>query len=546
MFSGARRFFKPPEYADKEKAHIATALYVVSVTTALVSLASVLLASTQFGLPALFGGGAAVLYSLFIIFLLFRGHLNAARIIYIVVGFVNVAAVVFSSGGVADHTVFLFLPVVMMATILFNLVTAFGVTVVTFIYLVILLYSGLSDAPAIDQWGVLIVLIVNMMIAIALIVLSQRNLRTALRQTQESESETLRLNAELENLMIGERAANESLIQAVNAYMAFSQQVSKGDLRTRLALEDRQDPTGKDDNLYQLGISLNSMAEYLSAMVAQTRDVAFQVSEASNEILAMSEQQSASVVEQQTTVTQTTAIVEEVETTVQQTAERTQMVAEAAHDALQVSQTGQDAVTDSISGMERVQQRVYDIAENILALSENTQQIGEIIATVNDIADQSKLLALNAAIEAARAGEEGRGFAVVAMEVRQLAEQSRAATARISNVLNEIQQATNAAVMVTEGGIKEAAGGMTLAGAAGKTIRELNATIELAAQSMVQISASTQQQSSGMEQLKTAIETIQQVSVQTVAGTRQAEESARNLSEMAHLMKETVSRYELT
>ena len=96
------------------------------------------------------------------------------------------------------------------------------------------------------------------------------------------------------------------------------------------------------------------------------------------------------------------------------------------------------------------------IAEHILALSEQTQQIGEIIAAVNDLADQSNLLALNAAIEASRAGEQGRGFAVVAHEIRSLAEQSKAATAQVRTILSDIQRATNAAVMATEQGTKGA------------------------------------------------------------------------------------------
>jgi methyl-accepting chemotaxis protein len=122
-----------------------------------------------------------------------------------------------------------------------------------------------------------------------------------------------------------------------------------------------------------------------------------------------------------------------------------------------------------------------------LSLSERTQQIGEIINTVNAIADQSKLLVLNASIEAARAGEEGRGFAVVAAEVRQLAEQSRRATARVGEILNEIQQATNTAVMVTEEGSKGAEHGMELVNRAGGAILKLAATLEGATQAAVQI-----------------------------------------------------------
>src|SRR5262249_23175477 len=155
-----------------------------------------------------------------------------------------------------------------------------------------------------------------------------------------------------------------------------------------------------------------------------------------------------------------------------------------------------------------IRQRVENIAETILSLSERTQQIGEIINTVNAIADQSKLLALNASIEAARAGDEGRGFAVVAAEGRQVDEQSRQATARIGEIVNEIQQATNTAVMVTEEGSKGAERGIELVNRAGEAIRDLAATLEEATQAAVQIAASTHQQTNGMSQLAAAMRQI--------------------------------------
>jgi methyl-accepting chemotaxis protein len=178
-------------------------------------------------------------------------------------------------------------------------------------------------------------------------------------------------------------------------------------------------------------------------------------------------------------------------------------------------------------------------------LSERTQQIGEIIETVNAIADQSKLLALNASIEAARAGEEGKGFAVVAMEVRQLAEQSRAATRRVSDILGEIQQATNTAVMVTEEGSKGAATGMELVNRAGMAIRDLANTIEESAQAAVQIAASTHQQSNGMNQLGAAMFQIKQANSQTAAAMEQTEQSIRDLMTMVHQMEAAAAQYDL-
>ena len=198
----------------------------------------------------------------------------------------------------------------------------------------------------------------------------------------------------------------------------------------------------------------------------------------------------------------------------------------------------------SIDDFEMIRQRVQDIATTILTLSSHTQQIGEIVDTVNQLAEQSKLLALNASIEAARAGEEGKGFAVVAMEVRQLAEQSRDATGRIRVILSQIQQATNSAVMVTEEGSKGADSGLGLVARAGEAIRQLSGMIEESAQSAEVIASSIQQQVAGMEQLSQTMQSLKQSSAQTTGGTRKAERSAAQLSVMASDMQQTISGFQ--
>ena len=364
---------------------------------------------------------------------------------------------------------------------------------------------------------------------------------------------TIRSGDELENLadnfnqMAGSlqstmqsQVAKEYIEGVVGEYTQFIGAVADGNLTMRL------DPTTvNDENLKALGENLNGMVENLNKMATQINEVAEGVAEASSEILAATTQQIASSTEQESAVTQTMTTVEEVRTTVRQTSERAQAVAEASHESVEVSQSGEQSVSDSITGMKLIQQRVESIAENILMLSERTQQIGEIIQTVNDISEQSKLLALNASIEAARAGEEGRGFAVVALEVRQLAEQSRDATARVRDILNQIQQATNTAVMVTEEGSKGAESGMELVEKAGESIRNLSHTIEQASQAASQIAASTNQQSNGMDQLAAAMMSIKQATTQTAASTRQAERSARDLNEMAQEMQRAVTRYQL-
>jgi methyl-accepting chemotaxis protein len=420
------------------------------------------------------------------------------------------------------------------------------------------IYATLSSALVI----VVITMIAAILIGFALAAVITRLITTPLAQiTRAAESvaagdldqhvvvnsrdETGRL-AEAFNIMLeslkrtmGSQVAKEYLEGVINQYRSFVAQVSEGNLTTRLQLN------ATNDDLFQLGLNLNAMVEGLSAMANQSREVASSLSSAAAEILAATTQQIASATEQEAAVTQTIATVEEVRVTVKQTSDRAQSVAAASHQSLEVSRGGQESVSNSIDGMKLLQERVESIAENILLLSERTQQIGEIIQTVDEIADQSKLLALNASIEAARAGEEGRGFAVVAMEVRQLAEQSRTATARVRDILNQIQQATNSAVMVTEEGSKGAETGMVLVERAGVSIRDLATTIEEAAQAASQIAASTYQQSNGMDQLVAAIAAISQATSQTAASTRQAELSAQELNDMAHEMQQAVARYRL-
>jgi methyl-accepting chemotaxis protein len=190
-----------------------------------------------------------------------------------------------------------------------------------------------------------------------------------------------------------------------------------------------------------------------------------------------------------------------------------------------------------------IKERVDSIAHTILALSEQTAAISEITATVTDLADQSNLLALNAAIEAARAGEQGKGFAVVAQHVRDLAERSKGATAQVREILNEIQRATSAAVMVTEEGTKGVTQGAGLAGQAGQVIAQIARDVESGAQANVQVAAAAQQQTAGMDQIGQAMSAIQQATTESLSSTRQAERAAKDLTSLAQSLQQVVAAY---
>ena len=195
--------------------------------------------------------------------------------------------------------------------------------------------------------------------------------------------------------------------------------------------------------------------------------------------------------------------------------------------------------------MSSIREQVESIASTILDLSQKTQQIGMIITTVNDIAEQSNLLALNASIEAARAGEQGRAFAVVAGEVRNLAERSQRATGQVRTILGDIQKTAHTAVMVTEEGSKRVERGIELVTSAGEVISELSGTIEDAARIAERIAASTGQQAAGVKQISASMSDINTFSEQSVRAIRQTEDIARSLVALSETFRNQVSLYRI-
>jgi methyl-accepting chemotaxis protein len=260
-----------------------------------------------------------------------------------------------------------------------------------------------------------------------------------------------------------------------------------------------------------------------------------------SQIATAATQVAASATEAATAVAQTTTTVAEVKQTALTSVQKARHVADAAQHTAQASQQGMQAVEQMILGINNIREQTDSVAASIVRLSEQSQAIGAIISTVDDLAAQSNLLAVNAAIEAAKAGEQGKGFAVVAQEVKSLAEQSKQATAQVRTILNDIQKATSAAVMATEQSSKAVDSGLRQAADAGHSVRTLSDSINESAQAAIQIAASSEQQLVGMDQLAHAMEDIKQSSLQNANSTKQSEEAARNLTNLAGQLRRLVA-----
>lgn len=328
----------------------------------------------------------------------------------------------------------------------------------------------------------------------------------------------------------------DAVTDPLNMAAGYLVRVAKGEIPQPITKEYSGDFEALKNNL-------NDMGAILRGMLGSIRETSTNLTTATSEILAVTTEQASMSSEQSAAVNEATSTLQEVRQTAEQAAERARQLLELAQESTRISDEGIISVQSTQEGMNKIKEQVGTIAETILSLSEQTQQIGEIIATVNDIADQSNLLALNASIEAARAGEAGKGFAIVAGEVRGLAEQSRQATSQVKDILGEIQKAANTAVMVTEEGTKRAESGVLLTQTSGDAIRSIRERAQQAVQAAQQVAVSTKQQLAGMDQIVTAMESINQATIQSDVGTKQAEKAAHNLNALASQLSKKMEQY---
>jgi methyl-accepting chemotaxis protein len=328
--------------------------------------------------------------------------------------------------------------------------------------------------------------------------------------------------------------AFDSMTLSLRAVAGVADRIAAGDLRTKVQPQSAGD---------QLGNAIQRMSGNLRQQIGGMVEGAAVVGSSASEIVASSSQLASSASQTAAAVSETTTTVEEVRQTAHMTNQKARAVSDSAQKAMQISNTGRKSIEDATAGMARIRAQMEAIAESMMRLGEQSQTIGQIIATVEDLSAQSNLLAVNAAIEAAKAGEHGKGFGVVAQEVKSLAEQSRQATDRVRTILGDIQKATTVAVMATEQGSKAVEGGSRQAELAGESIQSLAGSVAEAAQAATQIAASSQQQLIGMDQVAAAMENIKQASSQNVASARQLETAARGLNDVGQQLKQLVANY---
>ncbi len=330
--------------------------------------------------------------------------------------------------------------------------------------------------------------------------------------------------------------AYASMVSSLRNISAAAQRVAQGDLRVEVQPRSEEDSLGK---------AFASMVENMSSATSQIKSAVEVLSSAVNNIMASVADSASGATETATAVTETTTTVEEVRQTSHIANQKAKNVAESAQKSAQISTMGRKSTEETIQGMKRIREQMDLIADSMVRLSEKSQSIVEIIATVDDLAQQSNLLAVNASIEAAKAGELGRGFAVVAQEVKSMSDQSKQATAQVRKILGEIQQATTSAAMATELGSRAVDAAVTQSNQAGEAITTLANSVAESANAAAQIAVSSQQQLAGVDQVATAMLGIKDATAQNLIAIKRVEEATLTLQELGGTLKVLTKRYQL-
>src|SRR5258708_3782433 len=326
------------------------------------------------------------------------------------------------------------------------------------------------------------------------------------------------------------QAQIEKLLQEVSA-------VGDGDLRVQAEVTP--------DTLGVLADSFNYMIEELAKVVGRVQATAVQVTNATRRILDRSDELAQASATQVQQIQRTTEAVEALAIFIQNVARNAQLSAEAAQEALRNANAGQQAVRQSIDGMMVIRENVQETSKKIKRLGERSNEIGEIVRIIEDIADQTNLLALNAAIQSAMAGEHGRGFAVVADEIRLLAERSTESTKRIATLVKSIQGDTFEAVVAMEDSTQEVVKGSQLADEAGRALNSIYTAVERQAQMIESIARAANEQAQVSENVSVAMGQISEITSQTNAGTQEAAMSVSYLAELADQLRASVSTFRL-
>ncbi len=313
--------------------------------------------------------------------------------------------------------------------------------------------------------------------------------------------------------------------------------LGEGDLRAEVTVTE--DFTGA------IADAINFAIIQLRELVARIVDTAENVSSSANDSRTTVVQLTDLSEHQAQEIAAASAAINEMAITIDQVSANAVESAGVADRSVSIASKGAEVVRSTIGGMDRIREQIQDTAKRIKRLGESSQEIGDIVSLINDIADQTNILSLNAAIQASMAGDAGRGFAVVADEVQRLAERSAGATKQIAALVKTIQTDTNEAVSSMEQTTAEVVSGASLTQNAGVALSEIETVSTSLAELIQDISTAARHQSTTAGHVSKTMNVIQDITTQTLDGTSRTASSVGKLTDMAVELRESVSGFKL-
>ncbi|VVP73816.1 hypothetical protein PS910_01293 [Pseudomonas fluorescens] len=377
-------------------------------------------------------------------------------------------------------------------------------------------FENLASGRTLDTVGGyalgLLALASIILIGLVMVRTTRRQLRETAEKNERNQRAIMRLLDEIEELADGDLTVTVSVTEEFTGAIADSINYSVDQLRDLVA-------------------TINHSAVQVASAVQDTKNTA-------RLLVKASEHQAEQISEASVAVGDMVESIDRVSAHAYESAK-------VAERSVAIANKGNEVVHNTINGMDNIREQIQDTAKRIKRLGESSQEIGDIVSLIDDIADQTNILALNAAIQASLAGEAGRGFAVVADEVQRLAERSSSATRQIEALVRAIQADTNEAVISMEQTTAEVVRGARLAQDAGVSLAEIEGVSQTLAELIHSISDAAQLQTSSAGQISHTMAVIQQITAQTSAGSTATADSIRHLARMASEMRRSVSGFTL-
>ncbi|MCP3674895.1 MAG: chemotaxis protein [Gammaproteobacteria bacterium] len=340
-----------------------------------------------------------------------------------------------------------------------------------------------------------------------------------------------------EDLANREKEQNERNQEAIIRLLDEMEGLADGDLTAHATVTE--DFTGA------IADSMNYTIDQLRSLVSAINKTVDQVSQSSVETQSTASELAQASRNQAQEITGASAAISDMASSIEQVSANANETSDMAHESVATAKSGGDIVRKTIHAMDTIREQIQETSKRIKRLGESSQEIGDIVALINDISDQTNILALNAAIQATMAGEAGRGFAVVSDEVQRLAERSGNAAKQIEGLVKTIQTDTNQAVISMESSTSEVVSGARLAQDAGVALERIEAVSNDVAGLITNISETAKQQAASAGQVTNTMTVIQDITTNTTAGTEKTSDSIGNLADLADELKGSVAGFKL-